>query len=332
MQPMSAKRRFLAGLMGGRVDRTPVGSPTSVATIEQMEMTGAFFPDVHLDAPKMARLAAGAYEILGYDAIMPVFSVTQESAALGCTMHWGDVDMMPVALDHPFVEPEQVIIPDDFLDLPPIKTVLDAITLLRQTYGSHVAIIGKVMGPWTLSYHLRGINDFLLETLTEPDKVRRFLDQLKLVPLLFGRAQIAAGADVLCLADHATGDLVRGTMYRDMLQPIHKELVQELGCPLILHICGNTLDRLSYIADAGFDAFHFDSKVDAVAAVQAVGDRLSLIGNVNNPEVLYAGTPQQAEAQARYAIAAGVRIVGPECAVPLRTPIANLKAICQAVA
>jgi [methyl-Co(III) methanol-specific corrinoid protein]:coenzyme M methyltransferase len=297
-----------------------------------MEMTGAFFPDVHLDAPKMARLAAGAYEILGYDAIMPVFSVTQESAALGCTMHWGDVDMMPVALDHPFVEPEQVIIPDDFLDLPPIKTVLDAITLLRQTYGSHVAIIGKVMGPWTLSYHLRGINDFLLETLTEPDKVRRVLDQLKLVPLLFGRAQIAAGADVLCLADHATGDLVRGTMYRDMLQPIHKELVQELGCPLILHICGNTLDRLSYIADAGFDAFHFDSKVDAVAAVQAVGDRLSLIGNVNNPEVLYAGTPQQAEAQARYAIAAGVRIVGPECAVPLRTPIANLKAICQAVA
>jgi [methyl-Co(III) methanol-specific corrinoid protein]:coenzyme M methyltransferase len=239
--------------------------------------------------------------------------------------------MMPVARNHPYREPEQISIPDDFLDRPPIKAVLDAIALLRRAYGHKAAIIGKVMGPWTLSYHLHGINEFLLETLTEPDKVRRFLDALKAVPLTFGKAQIAAGADVLCLADHATGDLVRGTMYRDFLLPIHRELVQELGCPIVLHICGNTLDRLSYIADAGFDAFHFDSKVDAVAAVKAVGERISLVGNINNPEVLYAGTPQQAEEQARYAVSAGVRIVGPECAVPLRTPIANLKAICRAV-
>lgn len=187
------------------------------------------------------------------------------------------------------------------------------------------------MGPWTLSYHLRGINEFLLETLTDPDKVRRFLDRLKLVPVLFGKAQIAAGADVLCLADHATGDLVRGSVYRDFLQPIHKEIIQEIGSPIVLHICGNTMDRLGYIADAGFDAFHFDSKVDALAAVNAVGDRLSLVGNVNNPDVLYSGTPEQAEAQARYAVTAGVRIVGPECAVPLRTPIANLKAIARGV-
>ncbi len=331
MLPMSPKRRFLAGIMGGRVDRVSVGSPTSVATVEQMEMTGAFFPDVHLDAAKMARLAAGAYEILGYDAIMPVFSVSQEAAALGCNVDWGGLDMMPIARDHPFDEAEQVVIPDDFLDLPPIKTVLDAIQRLRRDYGSKVAIVGKVMGPWTLSYHLRGINEFLLETLTDPDKVRRFLDRLKLVPVLFGKAQIAAGADVLCLADHATGDLVRGSMYRDFLQPIHREIIQEIGSPIVLHICGNTLDRLGYIADAGFDAFHFDSKVDAVAAVKAVGDRLSLLGNVNNPDVLYSGTPEQAEAQARYAVAAGVRIVGPECAVPLRTPIANLKAIVRAV-
>jgi [methyl-Co(III) methanol-specific corrinoid protein]:coenzyme M methyltransferase len=46
--------------------------------------------------------------------------------------------------------------------------------------------------------------------------------------------------------------------------------------------------------------------------------------------VLYAGTPEQVAAQTRYAIAAGVRIVGPECAVPLRTPLQNLKAIVQA--
>ncbi len=194
-----------------------------------------------------------------------------------------------------------------------------------------MAVIGKVMGPWTLSYHLHGLEDFLAETLLEPDKVRRFLDGLKAVPVLFGRAQLAAGADLLCLADHATGDLVRGSAYRDFLQPIHRELLGELRAPVVLHICGDTLDRIGHIADAGFPAFHFDSKVDTARAVRAAGGRLSLVGNVNNPEVLYRGTPDSVARQARSAMEAGVRVVAPECAVPLGTPLENLRAILQAV-
>ena len=327
---MTPKRRFLAGVLGGRVDRTPVGSPTSVATVEQMKLLDAYFPAAHLDAVTMARLAAGAYEILGYDAIMPVFSVVQEAAALGCEMDWGAVDSMPNALTAPWQEPDDVHIPDDFLERPSIKTVLDSLSLLRRDYGHQVAIIGKVMGPWTLAYHMHGLQPFLTKTLLEPDTVRRFLDRLKGITLAFGRAQIEAGADILCIADHATGDLIRGEMYRDFLQPIHGELTQALGCPLVLHICGNTLDRMGYIAEAGFDAFHFESKVDAAAAVAAVGETMSLVGNVNNPTVLYTGTPTMAREQAEYAIASGVQVVGPECAVPLRTPLDNLRAIRQA--
>jgi MtaA/CmuA family methyltransferase len=328
---MTPKERFLAAILGKPVDRTPVGSPTSVATVEQMVLTDGFFPTVHLDGMAMARLAAGAHEILGYDAIMPVFSVTQEAAALGCEVDWGAIDSMPVVRTHPWSDPDQVRVPEDFLERPPIKSVLRAVEDLRGAYGRRVAIIGKVMGPWTLSYHLHGLQDFLIETLLEPDKVRGFLDRLKTVSLRFGKAQIAAGADALCLADHATGDLVRGTMYRDFLQPIHEELVQELGCPVILHICGNTLDRIGYIADAGFRAFHFDSKVPTVDAVRVAGGRMALVGNVNNTEILLAGTCEAVEQHARHAVESGVHVLAPECAVPLRTPVENLKAIRRAV-
>ena len=326
---MTPRERFLAGILGKAVDRTPVGSPTSVATVEQMELTGAYFPSVHLDGAAMARLAAGAHDILGYDAIMPIFSVTQEAAALGCDMDWGSIHAMPAAKSHPWAEPGQVRVPDDFLERPPIKAVLDAIRVLRREYGGRVAIIGKVMGPWTLSYHLHGLQDFLMETLLEPEKVRGFLDRLKAVPILFGTAQVSAGADALCLADHATGDLVRGTMYRDFLRPIHRELTRELGCPTVLHICGDTRDRIGYIADAGFAAFHFDSKVDAKAAVQAAG-RMSLVGNVNNTELLLRGAPDAVEQHARHAVECGVRVLAPECAVPLRTPVRNLRALHRA--
>jgi [methyl-Co(III) methanol-specific corrinoid protein]:coenzyme M methyltransferase len=312
------------------VDAVPVGSPTSVATVDQMEITGAFFPHAHLDGEKMARLAAGAYEILGYDAIMPVFSVVQEAAALGCEISWGEAFEMPVAVTHPWNDPEQVAIPVDFLERSAIKTVLDALSILQREYGHQAAIIGKVMGPWTLAYAMHGLQDFLIETLLEPDKVRRFLDRLKAVTVLFGKAQLEAGADLLCLPDHATGDLVSGKMYRDFLAPIHREILAELGCPVILHICGKTLDRMPAIADAGFDAFHFDSLNDAQQAVRLVGDRLVLVGNVENVQTLLNGTPEAVAGQTRYAIEAGVQVIGPECAVPLRTPLENLIAIRRA--
>ena len=326
---MTPKRRFLAGILGGRVDQPPVGSVTSVATVEQMEITDSFFPDAHLDGVLMARLAAGAYDILGYDAIAPYFSVQAEAGALGCDVDWGDAENMPVELSHPWSDPDEIRIPDDFLEKPSTKAVLDAIRLLRHQYGERVAIVGKVMGPWTLSYHMHGIQQFLMETILDPEKVHAFMGRLKEVTVLFGVAQIRAGADVLCVADHATGDLVSGKTYRDFLLAYHQELTQRIGCPTVLHICGDTLDRMGHICISGFDCFHFDSKVDARDAAREVDARISLMGNINNPEVLLTGTPDQVVESARYAIEAGVQVIGPECAIPLRTPIENLIAISE---
>jgi [methyl-Co(III) methanol-specific corrinoid protein]:coenzyme M methyltransferase len=98
---------------------------------------------------------------------------------------------------------------------------------------------------------------------------------------------------------------------------------------MVLHICGNTLDRLGYVSESGFDCFHLDSKVDAREALEAVHGRISIMGNINNPEVLLHGTPEQVAEQARYAKAAGLQILGPECAIPLVTPTENLIAIAE---
>lgn len=327
---MGPKRRLLAGLFGGRTDVVPVANPTSVATVELQEATEAFLPEAHLDGEKMARLAAGGHEILGYDSVMPYFSVENEAAALGCDMEWGAPDVMPAERDHPFVTPEDVVIPVDFLERKPTRAVLDAISILKKQYKGRIPVIGKVMGPWTLSYHTHGTQEFLIKTILEPDTVRAFLDRLKQVTILFGRAQLEAGADVLCLADHATGDLVSAETYRDFLLPVHKEIIAELACPIILHICGDTTSRLEYIVEAGFDCFHFDSKVDARRAKAIVGDRMSLVGNVNNPQTLLRGTPEDVRREVFYALDAGVEIVAPECAVPLTTPNRNLKAVVEA--
>jgi [methyl-Co(III) methanol-specific corrinoid protein]:coenzyme M methyltransferase len=54
------------------------------------------------------------------------------------------------------------------------------------------------------------------------------------------------------------------------------------------------------------------------------------VGNVNNPQTLFQGTPEDVRKQVRYAVAAGVDMIAPECAMPLATPMANLKALVAA--
>ena len=192
---MSPKVRFLTALLGGAPDRIPVGNVVSVATVDLMARAGAWFPEAHRDPFEMARLAAAGHEILGYDTIMPVFSVVQESAALGCEINWGDPEMMPGATSHPFSGDAPIRIPAGWMDAPSIRVVLDALSLLRRQYGDRVVIVGKAMGPWSLSYHMMGVEEFLISTITDPGRARRSLEALTEVTIAFARAQVHAGAD-----------------------------------------------------------------------------------------------------------------------------------------
>ena len=73
MKSMTGRQRVLAALRREPVDRTPVCNPTSVATVELMDLVGANFPDANRNPEKMARLAATGHTELGFDTVMPVF-------------------------------------------------------------------------------------------------------------------------------------------------------------------------------------------------------------------------------------------------------------------
>ena len=332
-ETMTPRERVLNALAGRPVDRTPVANPTNVATVELMDLANAPFPDACRDPELAARLAATGYTELGFDAIMPYFTIIQESSALGCDMQWEDKDNWPtVRMYNPIWKGEgDIRIPPGFLEHPDNLTITRSIELLKRDYGREAAIIGKTMGPWTLAYHVFGVESFLLMTVDDPDMVLRCLHKLKEISVLFGEAQIAAGADALTFPDHATGDLVSGEYYRRFLLEIHQEMAERLRVPLILHICGNTLDRLDYIAQSGMASFHFDSKNDPQKAMDVAAGRIGLVGNINNPDTLYARGPAEVRKEVYACLDAGVQMIAPECAVPLATRLENLIAIPQSV-
>ena len=331
--PMTSRERVLAALKREPVDRTPLCNPTSVATVELMDLVNAPFPDANRQPELMARLAATGYTELGFDTIMQVFSIIQESAALGCKIQWEQKDNWPtVKMSEPIWEtPDDIKVPTDLCTHPDTKCVTDAIKILRKEYGDEVAIVGKTMGPWSLGYHCFGVEPFLLMSLDDPGKTKLCLDRMKEITVEYGLAQIEAGADALTLPDHATGDLVSGEYYERYLRDLHIEMAERLPVPIILHICGRTVDRMEYIAQTGMAAFHFDSKNTPQESMDVVKERISLVGNINNPETLFSKGPDVVREEVYRNLEAGVQLVGPECAIPLQTSIENLKEINRAV-
>lgn len=305
------------------------GTGTSIACQDLMNLTGAQFPDAHLDAEKMAALAMTGHTVLGFDVVMPLFSVCHEAAAMGCDVKWGGPTLMPESGPPIFRDLDDIRIPPDLLERPGCAVPLKAIALLKKQLGDRAAVCGKVFGSWTQSYHYFGIENFLMGTLDDPDKTRRILDRLLPVTLQFARAQIEAGADCLLLADHVTRDLCSPEAYETFVMPLHQRLAEEIKVPLILHICGNTLDRVGMIARTGVGCFHWDTKCGSPQQErETAGPDLALMGGVSN-YLLLRGTPDEVAAQAATAVAAGMDVVGPECAIPLTTPLENLKAVAR---
>ena len=325
---MTNRERFLAALSRRQpADRPVFGTGTSIVCQDLMEHVGAWFPEGHTDAEKMAALAMAGHTELGFDVVMPLFSVCHEAAAMGCNVDWGSPDRMPESGPPLFKHSSDIRIPDNLLTKPACQVPLEAIRSLKERLDNDAAVCGKVFGPWTQGYHLFGVEHFLIGTLDDPDDTRRILERLMPVTIQFAKAQIEAGADCLLLADHATRDLCGPKAYAEFLKDVHSQLAEAIPCPLILHICGNTSDRIGMIAETGLDCFHWDTKTGTPQYARSLaGDKLSLMGGISNLKLLQA-TPDEIRTDAELAHAARIDIIGPECAIPLTTPLENLKAV-----
>ena len=281
MPQLTPRQRVLNALSGREVDIAPVANPSPIVTVELQEKAGAFFPQANCEPELMAKLALAGHTVCGYDAVNPVFGAgTHEAAAMGVPVDWGDRNNLPSILGKIWDHPEQIEVPDDFLDRQPIRTAVESIRLLKDELGERVAIIGKSYGPWSLAYHFFGLEDFLMDTVRDPPRVEAILGRLSEMSVIFAEAQVEAGADALNICDHITANLVRPGDYPRYLLGIHQEFSRRLSVPLILHCCGKTLDRIGHFNENGMASYHFESANDAVEMRSKA--RMILVGYVTS--------------------------------------------------
>ena len=100
MTEYTPKERLYRALRKQQVDRMPAVCFTQTATVEQMEACGAYWPEAHADAEKMATLAEAGHTVVGFEAVRVPFDITAEAELFGCGIKAGDLKQQPSVIKH----------------------------------------------------------------------------------------------------------------------------------------------------------------------------------------------------------------------------------------
>ena len=176
---------------------------------------------------------------------MPVFHSQLESDALGGETEWAEKDNWPspsrFTIDGARAGQDPGRLPraahDGRRDRAPSSCSASA----TRTWPSWARSTGRGRSATRWS----GIENFLMDVMLDPDKIKRYLDAFLPACIASAQAQFEAGADAVMWADHTTGDLCRAETYRDFLLEMHQHITQEMGGPGIFHCCGKTIDRVA---------------------------------------------------------------------------------------
>lgn len=331
----SCKRRVLSALLGGKVDRVPVTSLAGcggTVTVDMQEAVDIRFPEAHKDAKKMAKLAITSYELTGIENIRVPSDFVVEPEALGCEIRWGTgPESLPAVRTHDFTKPEDLKMPENLLEMGRIPVVLEAIRIVREEVGDFMPISSLALGPFTLAAELAGVQRLLIWTVRNPDHVRKFVDFATEVILEYSKAQYQAGSDIVQIGDPtASPDLIGPASFKQFAKPALTEVAESLGGPRLLHICGKAELIVADMAETGFDGISVDDSVDVAKIKPLVGDA-KVLGNVSSKSTLIFGSPEDVKKEARRALEAGVDFLEPGCGFSPITPIANIKAMVEAV-
>ncbi len=320
-------------LLRCREKRKPICScPLVTCTLEQMEYAQAYYPQAHVEQATMAKLAEAAYRFVGFEGVRVPFDLCVEAEALGCAIKPGDDETPPSVNGPAFGAWEELFFAKEIFERGRFPVVEGALGILQRDYRNEIPIYAGIAGPLTLTSYLFGVEKVLKGMIREPEKVSHVLLRVAELNRRYAKRLADAGANVLMLNDPmASGDLISAAFFRKFLLPAYQRIREMVSLPVILHICGNTNHFLTALAETGFEGFSFEGPVVSVgSARKALGGKMALVGNISTTETLLLGDLTQVVAEVKSALEQGIDIVAPSCGIPVRAPLANLRAMVQA--
>lgn len=331
---MRPREIILKAFEGGRPDRVPVslfgGGMWSIKDY------GTSFEALSTDAVRMADMLVRESERLLCDIVYAGSGYNNfHASALG-----GDIKFREIGA--PDLKEHLIHAPEDLakLDLsaidksPVINIVKEALKTAKQKLDDEYVMTMTAWGPFTLAARLVGEEAMMKATFKKPDFVHKVIDfATGLLIRLYEPIVKSKLIDVISLADPtASGDLISKRQFETFAVPYLKKFTdwaKSNGCHTLVHICGNTTDRLDLMPATGASCISLDHKTDIAKAKETLHGRMCFAGNVDPVAIMLQGSTAQVEDSCKRVITAagmdGGFVLMPGCDIPPTVPYDNIR-------
>ncbi len=322
MAELTPKERVLRFFNREPVDTMPFFSGMGMVLMPAIKKLGYKFPQVHVDAEKLARSAIESARMFDLDAIVVPFDMCWESEALGNTisLYEDSEDILyPTIPEKKWKVLEDVKITDD--DIETIMTrgrmplIPEAIKIIKKEAPEY-PVGAWQLGPFTQCGQTIELDQVLKGVFKKKELVESILDRFTDMIIEIGKSLRAAGADYITLREPGVAaDLLSPRTFKQVIQPRLTRILEAWESPKVLHICGSTDPLVDMMNQCGADALSFDVKNNIPETRKKVGDDVVVLGyfDVFKLPCAEETTVEEAVAGIKENIASGVDAVWPGC-------------------
>jgi len=215
---------------------------------------------------------------------------------------------------------------------------MKGIQQLKELANGKIPVLGYVQGPFRMASMLRGPENIMTDCQKGEKHLEELLDLCTNTLIVTGAEAIQAGADFLWIGEPtSSAERISKKLLNRYVTPYLGKLIKALKShkvKIMMHVCGDTNDRIEEFVATGIDALSVSERVDLETARKVVGDDFCLWGNVA-PALLVSGSPEEVEAEAREAVEKGIGgngnfVLSSGCRTPPEVPPENIAAMVKA--
>lgn len=335
---MKPKQVILKAFEGGKPERLPV--TLFGAGMWSIKGWGTSFEALSRDADKMTSMLVDMSSKLNCDIVYPGSGYNNfHASALGGKIKFREIGAPD--LENHFVSSEEDLAKLSLSSLDQDETISTVKKALRQTkskIGDTYVVTMTAWGPFTLGARLVGEEAMMKATFKKPAFVEKVVDFAADVLIHLYEPVVADKTlEVISLADPtASGDLISRKQFEKFAVPALKKFTdwaRSKGVHTLVHICGNTTDRLDLFPLTGASCISLDHKTDIAKAKETLHGKMCFGGNVDPVKIMLNGTVKDVETTCTDIIKAagtdGGFVLMPGCDIPPTVPYDNIKKFIQ---
>lgn len=335
---MKPKEVIIKAFEGGRPERVPV--TLFGAGMWSIHRYGSTFKDLSLDAEKMTDMLVKMSDVLLCDMVYAGSGYNNfHASALGGSIKFREIGAPD--LEQHLISSEADL---DKLNLAGIDSnnvineVKKSLKATKAKIGNEYVVTLTAWGPYTLGARLVGEETMMKATFKQPAFVAKVVDFATDLLIHLYEPLVSDGTlDVISLADPtASGDLISKKQFERFALPYLKKFTdwaKSKNAHTLVHICGNTTDRLDLFPQTGASCISLDHKTDIAKAKEALHGKMCFGGNVDPVKIMLQGSVQDVENSCKHVIQTagtdGGFVLMPGCDIPPTVPYENIQKFIQ---